>query len=307
MIIGIGERYEIVCDFTTVKGQTLYLWNDEDKKVMKDVPYFCYSHLLAKLQISSSNTDSSPRFDENLRTPEPERPIERVLNASDIAVAMEMVRNEAYHREMEFERSGGQWVINGETWDSAKIAADDIGQNTWELWKFKTGGGWFHPVHIHLADFYILKRDRDGGLQEYEKMSPKDIIYLGPSQKIWVIVRFGPHKGDYMFHCHNLIHEDDDMMRAFRIVNGENGKTASTAEPFIRNRLRNIIYSNWKYTDPLLTETAPKPTARMPVLNPGYIKNMLETNVYRIFYSSSLDDTTLDGFMNPWKSTWCAA
>ncbi|CAF4872003.1 unnamed protein product, partial [Rotaria sp. Silwood2] len=42
-----------------------------------------------------------------------------------------------------------------------------IGQNTWELWLFETGGGWFHPVHMHLVDFYIIKRDGDGGLRSY--------------------------------------------------------------------------------------------------------------------------------------------
>jgi FtsP/CotA-like multicopper oxidase with cupredoxin domain len=48
-------------------------------------------------------------------------------------------------------------MINGETWDSFKIAAEDVGHNTWELWKLETGGGWFHPVHMHLVDFFILK------------------------------------------------------------------------------------------------------------------------------------------------------
>jgi hypothetical protein len=31
------------------------------------------------------------------------------------------------------------------------FAASDVGQNTWELWKITTGGGWFHPVHMHMV------------------------------------------------------------------------------------------------------------------------------------------------------------
>jgi hypothetical protein len=27
----------------------------------------------------------------------------------------------------------------------------DIGQNNIELWNFKTGGGWIHPIHVHLV------------------------------------------------------------------------------------------------------------------------------------------------------------
>jgi len=79
-------------------------------------------------------------------------------------------------------------------------------------------------VHVYLVDFYIVRRDRDNGVKTYELLSPNDILYLGP------------HKGDYMFHCHNLIHEDDDyMMRAFSVIG---------AHPFIINGFANIIYSN---------------------------------------------------------------
>lgn len=27
----------------------------------------------------------------------------------------------------------------------------------------------------------------------------------------------GPHLGEYMMHCHNNVHEDDDMFRAFMV------------------------------------------------------------------------------------------
>ncbi len=50
-------------------------------------------------------------------------------------------------------------MINGETWSSARVAAGDVGQNTWELWCLDTGGGWFHPIHIHLIDGYLLARN----------------------------------------------------------------------------------------------------------------------------------------------------
>ena len=35
-------------------------------------------------------------------------------------------------------------------------------------------------------------------------------------------MRFGPHKGRYMVHCHNLPHEDHSMMFQFRVELGEN-------------------------------------------------------------------------------------
>jgi hypothetical protein len=72
-------------------------------------------------------------------------------------------------------------------------AAADVGQNTWELWKFRTGGGWFHPIHMHLVDFFVLKRGSNfgsDGLFSFERDSPKDIVFLGPNQEIWVISRW---------------------------------------------------------------------------------------------------------------------
>jgi len=156
--IGVAERYEIVCDFTRYAGKTIFFWNDKDD-MMKKVPYFCYSHLLSKSVISRKTSPSYPKFIESQFNPRPVMPLTQVLNQTDIDKATKMISNGEYHRVMKFGRSKGQWTINGETWESYKIAAEDVGQNTWELWLFETGGGWFHPVHLHLIDFYLLKRD----------------------------------------------------------------------------------------------------------------------------------------------------
>ena len=64
---------------------------------------------------------------------------------------------------------------------------------------------------------------------------------MGPSQTVYFVARFGAHRGDFMFHCHNLLHEDNDMMRAFQIVPG--GRNAPSAAKFLE--VNNIVYSNW--------------------------------------------------------------
>ncbi|CAF0713561.1 unnamed protein product [Adineta steineri] len=307
LLVGVAERYEFVCDFTTFSNQILYLWNDKNNDWMQGVPYFCYTHLLSKLEIAPTTSDSPPQFNENMPMPIPERTITRVLNMSDYDTALQMANNGKFHRQMVFERSNNQWKINGQTWDSFKIAAADIGQNTWELWYFQTGGGWFHPVHVHLVDFYMIKREGSGGIRSFESMAAKDVLYLGASNKIYVLARFGPHKGDYMFHCHNLIHEDNDMMRAYRIIDSQNGINAGSAQPFILNGFAKIVYSNWLYADPMLNLTAAQPTVKMPPFDSTYKQKMLDMNIYRIFYPRNETDIPLNGFTNPWRSTWCSA
>lgn len=312
LLIGVSERYEIACNFGSYASRTVYFWNDRDKDLMKDVPYFCYSHLLSKVVFSSSTpaTIAAPALSYAQNTIA--HPIFQVLNASTLSDATQMANNDLYHREFVFGRNNGHWTINGETWDSATIAADDVGQNTWELWRFKTGGGWFHPVHMHLVDFFVIQRKKEAlgiiepsTLRSYEQLSPKDVFYLGPSDVVYVLARFGPHKGDYMFHCHNLIHEDNDMMRAMKVVDSSLGKNAPSAQPFIINRLYGLVYNNWKYSDPMLGETAARPSSQVRSLTPSYVNQTLYKNLYRIFYPLPSDIVFMRGARNLWQVQWC--
>ena len=307
LLMGVAERYEVVCDFTNFKGQSMYLYNDYDPITMKGVPYFCNSHLLANLQIGSVATGNTDAFQPLLVPAVTVNPIDKVMTAADVQTAMTMANAGQSHRAFKFGRSNGHWTINGETWLTAKVAAADVGQNTWEVWRLETGGGWFHPIHIHLIDMFIIRRvGGDGnGVRPYEQLSPKDVVYLGPGTTIYLVARFGPHKGDYMFHCHNLVHEDDLMMRAFHVSGSGTGKNALSAKPFIINPLLNIIYSNWNYADPLLGETNAKSSSMVPAFNAAHFQNTVDKNLYRIFYPLPSDVKLMNGTSDIWQSTWC--
>jgi len=263
------------------------MWNHKDDNYMAHIPYFCYSHLIAKIVVGG-NPVEAPLFEENNQSIQPSVPIARVLNETDIQTAMKMTNKGEYHREFVFGRSMGHWTINGETWDTMKIAADDVGQNTWELWKFKSGGGWKHPVHMHLIDFFILQRDDDtavegnaGGLTTYEQDTPKDVFGISGGT-VWTIARFGAHKGHYMFHCHNLRHEDNDMMRSYEVSQG--GKNEPSAAQYVTNPLVGLIYSNFAYADPMLNDTTAKPSDQVPAHSFELVNSTLYMNLYRIFY-----------------------
>ena len=51
-------------------------------------------------------------------------------------------------------------------------------------------------------------------MQPFER-GPKDVVYTGEDETIKIIAKFGPQAGRYMIHCHNLVHEDHDMMSQF--------------------------------------------------------------------------------------------
>jgi spore coat protein A, manganese oxidase len=123
-------------------------------------------------------------------------------------------------RQFELIRTNSMWTINGTTWDRivesnyTYVDADPV-HNTAEIWEIRnTSGGWFHPTHIHLVDFRIL--DRNGAPPRPYEVGPKDVVYVGENEVVRVLMRF-EGVGRYMVHCHNLIHEDHDMMTQFEV------------------------------------------------------------------------------------------
>ena len=49
---------------------------------------------------------------------------------------------------------------------------------------------------------------------------PQGRRYVGEGETVRVLMRFGPQVGRYMMHCHNLVHEDHDMMVQFEVGTG---------------------------------------------------------------------------------------
>jgi len=112
----------------------------------------------------------------------------------------------------------------------ANPASGDV--QIWEI--TNKSGGWFHPVHIHLVDFKMLTRNGKP-VFNYEQ-GPKDVTFVGENETIRAIMKFGKAgdpttDGRYMIHCHNLPHEDHDMMTQFRVGNDVDRDPDATKGP----------------------------------------------------------------------------
>ncbi|MBI5915205.1 MAG: multicopper oxidase domain-containing protein [Bacteroidetes bacterium] len=107
--------------------------------------------------------------------------------------------------------------INGKSYDESRID-ETVTAGATEIWTFdNTEGIDPHPMHLHGALFQVL--DRAGGRAQvfpHEK-GWKDTVLAMPGEKVRVIVAFGQEKGVYVFHCHNLEHEDTGMMLQMEI------------------------------------------------------------------------------------------
>jgi spore coat protein A, manganese oxidase len=98
----------------------------------------------------------------------------------------------------------------------AKVLASPRMNDT-EIWELRNpSGGWHHPLHIHFIDFKVLTRN--GAPPMPYELGAKDVVFLGENESVRVLIKFEKGRGKYMMHCHNLVHEDHDMMAQFQIV-----------------------------------------------------------------------------------------
>jgi FtsP/CotA-like multicopper oxidase with cupredoxin domain len=126
--------------------------------------------------------------------------------------ANEIVRT----RTFEFNRSGGAWQVNGQFYDEDRSDANPK-RGTAERWILKNGGGgWWHPIHIHLEAHQV--QSFNGRPPALFNSFKKDTTLLGPGDEAEVFIRFRDHPGRFVCHCHNIEHEDDRMMFRFDVV-----------------------------------------------------------------------------------------
>ncbi|MEE3718573.1 multicopper oxidase family protein [Tumidithrix elongata RA019] len=207
--IGMAERYGFIIDFSKypvgtkviLKNNILLSNLDTDDRTTE---IMCF-------EVTRQETDDSS-IPDKLRLVQP-IPISSAVKT----------------RTFRFDRGGGQWYINGKTWEPKRVDADP-GLNDVEIWNFvNPGGGWIHPVHVHLVDLQML--DRNGMPPLSYERGWKDVFVVGENQTVRVIAQYGPHKGKYMMHCHNIVHEDHDMMTQFEVGKGGDSPLSAPAKP----------------------------------------------------------------------------
>jgi bilirubin oxidase len=101
--------------------------------------------------------------------------------------------------------------------------ADPITENpalnsieTWEIYNFTEDA---HPIHLHEVQFSVVNRQAfDGEARDPESWEAgrKDTVIAYPGEITRVSAQFDI-AGLYAWHCHILEHEDNEMMRPYRI------------------------------------------------------------------------------------------
>ena len=130
-------------------------------------------------------------------------------------------------RHFRFERGNSQWQINDRFVDCTDWRFR-FQRNTAERWIISNNsGGWKHPVHIHMEEHRIIKRNGKTvacGNPRLE-FGRKDVIWLGHGDEVEILIRFRDFLGTYPVHCHNTVHEDHAMMLLFEVAEQGDNET----------------------------------------------------------------------------------
>ena len=122
------------------------------------------------------------------------------------------------------------WTTNGEPY---ALGAFPIGvaRGSVEVWAIENAmQSMPHPMHLHGFQFQVIGRegspDQVMALAGERGLLPsdlgwKDTVLVWPGETVRLAIDFShPFPGEqrYVFHCHNLEHEDMGMMINYRVV-----------------------------------------------------------------------------------------
>jgi blue copper oxidase len=207
ILLGPGERLDVLVDFSGLSaGSETYLvsnsfseFNVQGRQSFKLLKF--------KVTGTSSSTFTLPSTLSSIAPLAPSQAIE--TRTFDIAA---MLGGEGGHGGM------GRHSINGKVFEMERVD-ETVQAGSTEIWEFDNrSGDEIHPMHIHGVQFQIL--ERIGGRNQIiaSEKGWKDTVLVMPGEKVRVIMTFPQYTGVFVFHCHNLEHEDDGMMLNYQIV-----------------------------------------------------------------------------------------
>jgi len=214
LLMGPGERYELWADFSEkTVGEVITL---------KTLSYNEFAGGIGQGGERDLMTFTIDRAEEEILTlPTSLVPMGEVYDVADID-------GEKYWP-ITFE--GGMFLLNGEMWDmtdmTATVENERAVADELELITMTNHEGniqFAHPMHFHGRQFQIHSRSMVDPDSEDSYNTVKDGIVdsgwhdtfmIMPNETVQFLVRWSRHPGLFMWHCHNLPHEDMGMMRNF--------------------------------------------------------------------------------------------
>jgi spore coat protein A, manganese oxidase len=208
LAIAPGERADVVVDFAEHRGERILL---------KDLASTLLQFRVAQERVANPSA-----------LPQTLRPVEKIAEASALRTRRLSLR--------EVDNLHGDpatHLLDGKRWHDPISEKPELG--TTEIWEFLNLTEDAHPIHLHLVRFQIVDRralevfpyiyENKKIVYRGDAMPPdaneagwKDTVRATPRASTRIIVKFEGYTGRYVWHCHILEHEDNEMMRPYEIV-----------------------------------------------------------------------------------------
>ncbi|MBT2695750.1 multicopper oxidase domain-containing protein [Bacillus sp. ISL-55] len=225
-----AERLDVIIDFSKLAGRTITL-RTEELNLQGEIEPFKRDVMQFRVGLECEGEDESeiPRKLSNLKQLNPRR-------------------GRLKTRRFVMTQDGNRLTINHLGFMDAATEKPEI--DSVEIWELASPTfnpnsplgippNITHPIHLHLVQFQILNRqdfdvnnfneeewiNSGEGIILGEKHDPhpsengwKDTVRVEPGKVTRIIVPFRNYTGEYVWHCHILEHEDNDMMRPLIIT-----------------------------------------------------------------------------------------
>jgi spore coat protein A, manganese oxidase len=202
-----GERADLVVDFAPHRGAKVLLMSD--------------AFSLMQFRVGAARVSDSSVLPATLR------PVPRIAESSAI-----LTRRLTLDEQTNMVAESQGMLLNKTPWHKPITERPVLG--TTEIWELVNLTDDVHPIHLHMVRFQILDRRRFDSFQymtagtlrytgealapEANEMGWKDTARVNAKTVTRIIVPFEGYAGRYVWHCHILEHEDNEMMRPFEVV-----------------------------------------------------------------------------------------
>jgi len=202
-----GERADLIVDFAPYRGKRLVLSDD--------------AFDMMEFRVGPSQVSDPSSLPVTLRR------IPRIAESAAVRTRW-LTLDEQAERTV---RSMGM-LLNNTPWHHPITEKPVLG--TTEIWQLANMTEDVHPIHLHMVRFQILDRQPFDAFHysttrilhytspavppDPEEMGWKDTVRATGSSVTRIIVPFVGYPGRYVWHCHNLEHEDNEMMRPYEVV-----------------------------------------------------------------------------------------
>jgi FtsP/CotA-like multicopper oxidase with cupredoxin domain len=216
LTIAPGERADCIVDFAPVQGAQVILNNSAPAPFPGGGAPAIPDIMMFKVNKPLSGPDTSS-------LPDPLRPVYDIPEG-----ATNLVRNIVLR---EVQGPGGPIKLTLNNLGMMDPAKEFPQLGNIEIWQFINTTADTHPMHIHLVQFRLLDRRPFNVAQfnltgnivytgppippDANERGWKDTVRVNPGQVGRFIIKFVSFVGTYVYHCHILEHEENDMMRPY--------------------------------------------------------------------------------------------